>query len=285
MATPWDHPNPRGLAVVQALMRVIVAIQCWGAAAQGLGGQSPSDVARWLFLESSFRAAEILRFDRFVALGLLAAGLVSLVRPMWLALFAAAGWFAAEAAASLTRGGEPGAAFVALEHAVWIAAPISLAMLDWWPPKLKFTLGRFVFALGLLRWTAATSLAAQGAKQLWSLGERTRLEELVSRSLTAAHAADGTPEQIPLAMGALAGADIAIALLLAATRSRSVACLAGAWCLARIAMWTLAFGPEGYPETLVRAALPGAPLVLAAFAFIGTRVAPPEILPQPAPPK
>ena len=44
-------------------------------------------------------------------------------------------------------------------------------------------------------------------------------------------------------------------------------------------MWTIALGPEGYPETLVRAAEAGVPFVLAAFAMLAVREHPPEILP------
>ena len=48
-----------------------------------------------------------------------------------------------------------------LDQSVLVIAPLVLLLLDFWPPPLKFSLGRTQFALGLLRLAIALSLFAQ----------------------------------------------------------------------------------------------------------------------------
>ena len=76
--SPWEHPDPRGLPAVQGVLRVVVAIQCWGAAAELLQSTTPSDLSRLLFQGMSTGATEGVQFDRIVGVALLVCGLVTL---------------------------------------------------------------------------------------------------------------------------------------------------------------------------------------------------------------
>ncbi len=72
--SPWEHPEPRGLSVVQGLLRVVVAVQCWGAAAQQLQAKSTSDLSRALFGGLGEASVVPVQFDRIAGIALLAAG-------------------------------------------------------------------------------------------------------------------------------------------------------------------------------------------------------------------
>lgn len=274
----WDHPDPRGLPAVQGLLRVVVAVQCWGAAADRLQGRTPSDLARILFEGMNAAGPEAVQLDRFVAVALLLIGLISLVRPVWIALFAASGWFGAQAVAAAMSADGHWNLFLPAEQVIRAASPLALAFIDWWPPKLKFTLGRFLMSLSLLKWSAVISLAGQGLRTLLSMPDRPRLLELVERAAAAFKFGPWSLEQCGMAVGAMGGIDLGVALAFAMTRSRGVALIAGAWCVCRVGLWTFAFGPDGYAETLLRSGLVGAPLTIAAFSFLAVRERPPEIL-------
>jgi hypothetical protein len=175
--------------------------------------------------------------------------------------------------------------FAPAEQVVRAAAPISLALIDWWPPPLKFSLGRFLFGLGFLRSAAVMSLIAQGLRTLISLPDRPRAIELVQRAATAVGAGPLTETQAGMGLGLLGGIDVGVAIAFFATRSRLVAFLTMIWCLFRVSLWTFAYGAGGYADTLLRAGLVGAPFVAMAFSVLAVRELPPLILPADAPKK
>jgi hypothetical protein len=261
------------------MLRVVVAIQCWGAAADRLHGRSISDFARHAFQGLDPASAEAIQFDRFVAIALLLMGLLVLVRPAWVALLAVLGWFTVQAVGALTAADGTTNWIVPAEQLVRIMAPLSLALIDWWPPKLKFSLGRFLFAMGLLRIAATVSIAAGGVSMLISGGDPSRLLPLAKKALVMIGSADPSDATAGMAMGLIGGIDLGMALSLIATRSRGVAVLVGLWSVWRICLWTLAYGPQGYSETLLRVAQAGAPLAMAAFSYLAVKEAPPQILP------
>lgn len=277
--SPWEHPDPRGLPAVQGVLRVVVAIQCWGAAAELLRDGGPSNLSRLVFQGLSTGSTEGLQFDRVVGMTLLLCGLVTLVRPIWVALLAAGGWFVAQAVASSVMADGELNLFAPAEQVVRAAAPVSLALVDWWPPRLKFSLGRFLFGLGFLRTGAVISLMAQGLRTLLSLPDRARSLELVQKAVASVGAGPLSETQAAMGLGLLGGIDVGIAIAFVATRSKLVAFLMAAWCLFRISLWTFAFGAGGYADTLLRAGLVGAPVVAMAFSVLAVRELPPEILP------
>ena len=283
--SPWEQPDPRGLPAVQGILRVVVAVQCWGAAAERLQGRGSSELARLLFHGLNGSDPAIVQLDRFVAAALLVVGLLSLVRPVWIAQFAAAGWFVAQGFAVATAADGNWNSFRLAEQLIRIAPPIALALVDWYPPKLRFTLGRFLISLGMLKYAAVISLSAQGLRTLLSIPDRARLLEMTEKVASTFKWGSWSPDQAGMAVGALGGIDIGVALAFAASRSRAVALVTAAWCLARISLWTFAFGPNGYADTLLRVALVGAPLTMAAFSIFAVKEQPPEILPVAAPKK
>jgi len=282
--SPWEHPEPRGLAVVQGMLRVVVAVQCWGAAAQQLQASSTTELAQSLFSGLGESSPVPVQFDRIAGIALLAAGLLTLVRPAAIAVLAIVAWFGAQLISSATGGG-PAATFGVSEQLIRIGAPFALALIDWWPPRLAFSLGRFLFALGLLKLTLCASLAGQGLRALLSIPDRPQFAALVEKTVAKCLGETWSPLRTDMAVGVLGGIDLAVAISLAVTRSRAL-CIGGAiWIAFRIGLWTVALGPDGYAETLIRAGLVGAPLVLAAFSILAVREGKAEILPAVAPRK
>jgi hypothetical protein len=276
--SPWEHPEPRGLAVVQGLLRVIVAVQCWGAAAQQLQAKSTSELAQALFGGLGELSPVPVQFDRISGVVLLAAGLLTLVRPAAIAVLAIVAWFGAQIISTAT-GDVSMIGFSVSEQLVRVGAPFALALIDWWPPKLAFSLGRFLFSLALLRLTLCISLAGQAFRTLLSIPERPAQCDLVTKAVEKCLGEPWSAMRTDMAVGVLGGVDLAVAICLMATRSRAVAIGGAAWIALRTSLWTIALGPDGYAETLIRAGLVGAPLVLAAFSILAVREPKPEILP------
>jgi hypothetical protein len=276
--SPWEHPEPRGLAVVQGLLRVVVAVQCWGAAAQQLQAKSTSELAQALFGGLGDTSPVPVQFDRVAGVVLLAAGLLTLVRPAAIAVLAIVAWFGAQIISTAT-GDAATVGFSVSEQLVRVGAPFALALIDWWPPKLAFSLGRFLFALGMLRLTLCLSLAGQGLRTLLSIPDRPALCDIVSKAVEKCFGEPWSEVRTEMAVSVLGGIDLAVAISMMATRSRAVAIGGAAWIAFRTSLWTIALGPDGYAETLIRAGLVGAPVVLAAFSILAVREPKPEILP------
>ncbi len=203
---------------------------------------------------------------------------MTLVRPAAIAVLAICAWFAAQLISTATGTGSE-MAFSISEQLIRVGAPFALALIDWWPPKLAFSLGRFLFALGILKLTLVASLAGQGLRALVSIPDRPELSGLVSKALEKSVGQTWTPIRLEMAVGFLGAIDLAVAFSLLATRSRAVAILGALWIAFHTSLWTLALGPDGYAETLIRAGLIGAPVVLAAFSILAVREGRPEILP------
>ena len=276
--SPWEHPEPRGLTVVQGLLRVVVAVQCWGAAAQQLQARSTTELAQALFGGLGETSPVPVQFDRVAGVVLLAAGLLTLVRPAAIAVLAIVAWFGAQIISTATAG-TPSVAFNVSEQLIRVGAPFALALIDWWPPKLAFSLGRFLFALGLLKLTLCLSLAGQAFRTLLSIPDRPAMCDLVTKAVEKFSVEPWSAVRTDMAVGVLGGIDLAVAISLMVTRSRIVTIGGAVWIAFRTSLWTIALGPNGYAETLIRAGLVGAPLVLAAFSILAVREPKPEILP------
>jgi hypothetical protein len=276
--SPWEHPEPRGLAVVQGVLRVVVAVQCWGAAAQQLQAKSTTELAQALFGGLGETSPVPVQFDRIAGVVLLAAGLLTLVRPAAIAVLAVVAWFGVQIISTATGDG-PAIGFSVSEQLIRVGAPFALALIDWWPPKLAFSLGRLLFSLGLLRLTLCLSLAGQAFRELLSIPDRPGMCDLVTKAVQKAFGEPWSAVRTDMAVGVLGGVDLAVAISLLVTRSRAVTIGASVWIAFRTSLWTVALGPDGYAETLIRAGLVGAPLVLAAFSILAVREAKPEILP------
>jgi len=276
--SPWEHPEPRGLTVVQGLLRVIVAVQCWGAAAQQLQARSTTELAQALFGGLGETSPVPVQFDRVAGVVLLGAGLLTLVRPAAIAVLAIVAWFGAQIIGTAS-GDAPTVGFSVSEQLIRVGAPFALALIDWWPPKLAFSLGRFLFALGLLKLTLCLSLGGQALRALLSIPDRPAYCDLVAKAVAKCSGEPWSPLRTDMAVGALGGIDLAAAICLLVTRSRVIVIGGALWIAFRTSLWTIALGPDGYAETLVRAGLVGAPVVLAAFSILAVREAKPEILP------
>src|SRR4029078_12880469 len=124
--SPWEHPEPRGLAVVQGLLRVVVAVQCWGAAAQQLQARSTAELARALFSGLGETSTVPVQFDRVAGIALLAAGLLTLVRPTAVAVLAIVSWFGAQLISSAI-GDAQNVTFSVTEQLIRVGAPFALA--------------------------------------------------------------------------------------------------------------------------------------------------------------
>jgi hypothetical protein len=267
--------------VLQGALRVTVAVQCWGAAAQAVQGSGLSPPMQLLQAARVIPEALAERGDALAAAVLVVIGLAVLVRPNWPGLLATVGWFAAAAAAAVLGPGESWDWLSPGEQLVRIAAPMSLALLDWWPPRARFSLGRFLVALWMLRATAGLSTIAQGIKTLADTLHREQLYELLEGFVVCCIGPAPPVEHHERWLGLVGGLDVGLALAFLTVRSRPAAGLLIGWNVLRIGAWTLAFGTQGYSETLLRVAQAGGPLVILLFWLLTVRETPPTILPAP----
>lgn len=277
----FDQPEARGLRLIIATLRVAVAAQCFGAAILNLARPGTSNLAVLLVEAEKMLPDKAILFDQ-IAGGLLAAcGMFSLTRPCWPVLGPVTIYFLANAFAKLGQGEHWTLYLEPLEHAARIALPLGLLILDWYPPRLKFSLFRFMTTGSLARTAAAVTFASHGVVALnhaISGGHFVTLIQDAAWYLADRSIPDGV---VSLVLGAIGGIDIAVALNLLLTRSRFVSGWMVFWGFATAGSRIFHFpAVEGVGEMLVRFANGGAPLVVFLFWTLAVREREHVILPK-----
>lgn len=273
-----DYIRPRGLPVLKATLRVIVAVQCFGAAAKILSMGVESPIAGFLIADLSWAEERARQFDQYAAYGLLASGALTLLRPCWPVLLPVGVWFAAASLVGVARSEGLPAVMAAVEQTSRIAAPFGLLLLDFWPPSLKSHLGRTVACMWLLRLAVVATFAGLGIVGVMHSihgGDRLELLSVTADKVLGWEMADAEARSV---LASLGGIEIGLAIALLADRSRPLLVVMICWGLTTAASWIVLLGPQAYCETLLRIADGGLPLVLLLYWSLSVRQPPAEIV-------
>ncbi|MEZ6066828.1 MAG: hypothetical protein R3B90_14240 [Planctomycetaceae bacterium] len=276
-ASPFDDPVPRGYRVVLATLRIAVAVQCWGAAASWFTLEDSGGVLGALTNAGGWPEPTARLIMNRIAWGLLACGTFTLVRPCWPVLIGVTAWFGFVAALGPlqdTSRLQPAA------HAARYLAPLALLLLDWWPPVVKFSLGRAGVGLFFLRLGAAATFAGHGLQALRQSREGGHFVELITGSMEHVFHWDVSTDHAQLALGVIGGMDIGLAIGLMLVRSRPIACWMGVWGILTAVSRVLALGPEAYPMVLIRFAHGGAPFTLFLYWYLAVKEQPAITVPK-----
>jgi hypothetical protein len=274
-----DYIRPRGLPVLKATLRVVVAVQCFGAAAKILSMGVASSIAEFLMTDLSWTQERAAQVDQYAAYGLLACGVLTLLRPCWPVLLPVGAWFLAGSLVPVVRGEGWQAMLEPVEHAARYAAPLALLLLDFWPPSLKSHLGRTVVSIWLLRLAAGATFAGHGlVALLHALAGEGHFMDLLTVTCDKALGWELAPEDARLVLAVIGGVDLGLALNVLSSRSRAIVGYMVFWGLVTAASRVVLMGPQAYPEVLLRVANSGVPLVLLLYWSLSVRQPPAEIV-------
>jgi hypothetical protein len=274
--SPYDDPVPHGWRVVRASLRISVALMCWGLAVHGLsdGAESP---AVSLLLSRGWlpedRAAQCLQWASYA---MIACGIFTLMRPCWFVLVPVVAWTGAGAAAAAVLGEDP---IRTLDQSVLVIAPLSLLLIDFWPPLLRFSLGRTRFSLGLLRVAAAASLFAQAALFVREIGGSTAFAGMLEAAIHQFTPIELDEPRMSQLLAALAAVNVAFGLVLLTARQRHVVFFAALWSVALAAIPVVAEGLPGVPRLMTDTPRAGAALAICLFWMLAVKEQQPTIVP------
>jgi len=275
--SPYDQPEPRGWPLVQATLRIVVAVQCWGVAANWLSGGAHAAALQFAMEHGGMAASAASRLDNIVSVAMLACGVLTLTRPCWPVLLPVAGWMVSESVFKLILNDqwlEPA------EHAVRYLAPLALVLIDFWPPRLKFALGWAAMALWMLRAGAAATFAGHGLVAIFQSGTGGPFVGLITHSAETVLGATVTEDQARVVLAVIGGVDIGVALNMLICRSRGVAFWMMFWGFAAAASRVTAYGPERYYDILIRIANGGVPAVIWLYWMRAIREQPSTLIPR-----
>lgn len=274
--SPFDAPIPRGFPVVLATLRISVALMCWGWAGGRLS--TGDDLALERLLIEGVGLTEALTetlLDR-AAWALAAAGLLTLFRPCWPVLFPVTVWFAVVAAAGLFAAGDAGSLCI---HSTRVVTPWALLLLDFWPPHLRYSLGRGMFANFCLRAGTVLMLTAYGWQSWQQSQQGGPLMEILSRVSRQVLGLEVNGDEARLALGVLGGIEVGLALALLLVRSRAVAFLIVCWGVTAAMSSVVAVGPAAWHLVLLQAPDAGAPCALGLHWLLAVKEQPAVTLP------
>jgi len=257
-----DYIRPRGLPLLKATLRVIVAVQCFGAAAMSLSMGADSTISEFLASDLNWPAEKCQQVDDYAAYGLISCGVLTLLRPCWPVLLPVAGWFLGASIVPLVGNSSPTAILEPIEHAARYCAPLALLLLDFWPPKLKSYLGRTVACMWLLRLAAAATFAGHGIVALMHGMDGGHFVELLTVTSDKVFGWEMSADETRWTLVAIGAIDIGLALNVLVSRSKPIVVYMAIWGFATAASRLVVMGPQAYPEFLIRAANGGIPLVL-----------------------
>ncbi|MEW4487804.1 hypothetical protein AB1L42_06955 [Thalassoglobus sp. JC818] len=277
---PFETPSPRGIRLVQATLRVTLALQCWGYAAQRIHHHSDYVLTNLLAQAKNWDVDRIQQVNDVTAYVLIVSGLLILVRPIWLVLLPLAGWQTGMAVAAVVTGTGAVSALEPAIQAVRYILPTALLLVDFWPPKVKPGLAVCLSSIGLLRFAIAATFIGQGLLALYEFQRGGNLVDLISLTAQNFFGRELASEQAQNLLAIVGAVDVAIAVALLSSRNRLVALFAVLWGLATAFSHTVAFGIDGYPATLVRAADVGAVLTVLIFWIVAVEEQAARILPE-----
>ncbi len=276
LASPYLDPAPRGFRVVLATLRIVVALECWGLAASWLAAQDDLGMLNFLQQQMQWTPETAALWMNRSAWALVACGVLTLLRPCWPVLIPVIACFGCVAAASTVSENNP---ILPAIHAVRILAPAVLLLLDFWPPKTDFSLGRATVAIFLLRLGSSATFLGIGLVCLDQARTGGPLVELLAQTLEKGFQKSPTADQAQRWLGWIGSLDVALGLGVLFCRSRFFALAMAVWGTLWMACRLLAFGPEAYHLVLIRAAVGGAPAALFVYWLMAVREQPPAVIP------
>ena len=288
---PIPTPAPcrvNSIPILIHCLRVVVSLQCFGIAEKYLlpSNETESDVFEWLLFDFGWPESVVQVIDDVAAFGCLLSG-IWLLMPVVVALLSQAKkgtgpnlvdanfpsgslgldrmfkftevgsllavsiWVCLMATATSIRGGIYSELMFG-EVAVGIIAPVVLILLLCW--RLEPTK-----ALWLLRVSAATTFAIHGYKAVMHYGPFVDLILLSDLRITGFEPSQTAIEKILAVIGWV---DIGLAVTVMFSRLRLVAGYMFFWGAITAVSRITAFGWQAWPETLIRTANWGVPLII-----------------------
>ncbi|MCA9026980.1 MAG: hypothetical protein KDA86_17365 [Planctomycetaceae bacterium] len=273
-----DYLRPRGLNWIKTTLRVTVAVQCFGAAAQWLSAGTASPITEFLISDMQWSEAQAVQLDEGVAYGLLACGALTLVRPSWPMLLLVTLWFTAISCTAILHEIDFEAVLVPVEQAIRSLAPLGLLVLDFWPPKLKSHLGRTVITMWLLRLGLTITFAGLGLVALMQSVTSGPLLEVIRTIVASGGMSDFSDEFVRVILAVVGGIELALAFNLLASRSKPLLVMTALWGFCSAALPMVSLGFAGFPESLVRFPEGGVAVVLLLYFSLSIREFPPEVV-------
>jgi hypothetical protein len=280
MDNPFETPIPRGVRLVQATLRVVVAVQCWGMAAARLHLKHDTTVGRFLAAIYEIPQVRVDVLEDYAAYALIAAGLVTLVRPCWPVLLPVSGWFLATTAAGLWEEMTTATMLDAATHTVRIAVPIALILIDFWPPSLRPTLSFCRTTILLLQLATAVTFVAYGLIAMQQFRNGGPLVDTIVLAVQKVWQRTLAPASVQQTLAIIGAVDVGAAFVMLTSRSRTCALWLATWGLATASLYFLAQGVTGYHESLIRVADGGAPLAVLLFWLRAVREQQPQFVPD-----
>ncbi|MBT5019940.1 hypothetical protein N9153_01660 [Planctomicrobium sp.] len=277
---PFETPSPKGIRVVQATLRVIVAIQCWGYAASYLHHHNSYAFLEVIQQGYDIPAGQFAQMEKNVAYLLVGSGFITLFRPMWLLLIPLIVWQSGSAVSGLIADQSLPSILQPFIEAVRWVVPSALLLVDFWPPRVKPTLAFCLSAVGLVRLATATTFLAHGIGFLYQSQNGGEAVEVVTLCAQNLFERILLPNQVQLALAAAGIVEIVFAVSLISSRNRMVAFLMTLWGIMIAASETFAFTFNGYHRTLMQFAMAGAPFGVLLFWMKAYREQKPIILPE-----
>jgi len=240
---------------------MVVCLQCLGMAARRfhLGLESP--LGGMMYFEWGWSESVMLQVEDAVAVAMVAAALLTLIRPCWLVLVPVAIWMALVPWAAWQRDEGFIPWLEPVEHAVRFLVPLALAGLEFWPPRRALSRWRAAGVMWLLRIGAALTFIGHGIAALEHNPHFIDLILTAGERLLSVQVSEDTARQALTIIGVV---DVAVALNLLWAQLPAVAIWMTFWGLLTAASRLVYFGVDpGYVEFLIRAVNGGAPLALA----------------------
>jgi hypothetical protein len=280
MDNPFETPIPRGVRLVQATLRVVVAVQCWGMAAARLHLDRDTNTGRFLQAIYEIPAARVDQLETYAAYALIVSGLLTLVRPSWAVLLPVSGWLLAETAAGLWHDSSTATILEAGTHGVRIVVPIALLLVDYWPPSLRPTLSFCRTTVILLQLGIAVTYTAYGLVAMHQFRNGGPMVDLIVQSVQKVWQRTLEPASVQQTLAVIGAVDIGAAFVILTSRSRTCALWLTAWGVLTASLYFLALGVQGYHESLMRVADGGAPLAVLLFWIRAVREQKPQFVPD-----
>ena len=258
-----------------ATLRIAVALECWGAAGERLHSAGDFGLTP-LLVQAGFAESMVTSILDKTAWGLVVCGLCTLVRPCWPVLIPVTVWFTFVA---VIGGVVNEHRFEVIAHGARYLTPLALLLLDFWPPRAKFALGRATVALFFLRLGIALSFAGHGLQAIQQCRSGGHFVELIVGSIANVFHREVTTEQAQFALGIIGGIDLGLALGLMLTRSRAIVFWMAIWGGLTAMSRVLALGPEAWDEVLIRGTHCGAPAALFIYWWMAVKEQPAITLP------
>lgn len=279
-SNPFQTPRPRGIRLTQGVLRVVVALQCFGMAAAHLQHQQPDLFCELICRSRDLPGDQIANIADIVAYALVVCGVITLLRPATLILLPVIVYFAGTAVAPLVQSNTSATQLAAAAQATQIITPLALMLVDFWPPRIKPSLAMCLAATALLKLATAASFIAQGVICMDQSRRGGAAVELLHAAILQGIRSNFPAVDVPPILAALGVIQIGLAMALLSGRSRMVLAGCVIFGILMALMHTIADSPTGYSQTLIRISLAGAPLAVLMFHCTSIREQSPVYLPE-----